>query len=151
MRVLGINCTSRAIFFAIDDDSQIVDGLTERLQPPTGLEAGEALLELVESVRRVVREVRADRLALLLPEETWTASYSEHLDRAKLDILIRLAAAQERVLIEVLARPTLRARLELPRSGTLDSHVARVYAPVGRYWSAGRGLAALAAKAGELG
>ncbi len=133
VRVLGFNCGSREAYLAADDDGEIVDGLTERLQPPVGLEAGEALTEFIDSVRRVLREVKPDRIEILLPE-TWSAAYRQHLDRATL---------------EMLAHATARARLRLPRTGRLDSHViSAAGAAVGRYWAAGRGLAALAAKAG---
>jgi len=149
VRVLGVSCSSRETYLAVDDDGTILDGLTERLQPSSGLEAGEGLTEFIDSVRRVLREVTPDRVAVLLPE-TWSATYRQHLDRATLDTLVRVAAALEDVPLEVLARATVRARLNLPRRGPLDSHVGRVGSSVGRYWSAGRGLAALAARAGGV-
>jgi hypothetical protein len=50
----------------------------------------------------------------------------------------------------LLARATVRARLGLPKSGDLASHVSSVAPePVGRYWSAGRDVAGLAALAME--
>jgi hypothetical protein len=67
-----------------------------------------------------------------------------------LETLVRVAAVQEGIPIEVLARPTVRSRLGIPRAGELASHVATVVAePVGRYWTAGRDVAALAALAGD--
>ena len=72
--------------------------------------------------------------------------------RAALETLVRLAAVRAGIPIEVLPRPTVRARLGLPRSGDLGSHVeARIPEPVGRYWNAGRNVAGLAALAGEVG
>jgi hypothetical protein len=50
----------------------------------------------------------------------------------------------------MLARPTVRSRLKLPKDGKLSAHVGtRIPKPVGRYWSAGRDVAALAALAGD--
>jgi hypothetical protein len=148
VRVLGVNCTTRDIYLAVADQGQILDGLTERLRPPVGLEEGAALIELVDSMRRVIREVRPDKVELLQPE-AWSASYSQHLPRARLETLIQFAAATEEIPLETLSRPTARARLNVPRTGPLESHIAIAGTVVGRYWTSGRGLAAMAAKAGE--
>ena len=45
-----------------------------------------------------------------------------------------------------------RARLKISRKGDLASHVSeRIPDPVGKHWTAGRDVAALAALAGEAG
>ena len=49
-------------------------------------------------------------------------------------------------------RPTVRTRLDVPRAGDLASHVGKaIVEPVGRYWTAGRDVAGLAALAGLKG
>ena len=149
-RVLGINCTTSVAYLALAEDQQIASGLTERLNPPVGLEAGEALLEFVDSAQRALREMKPARVELLLPER-WQATYHEHVPRATLEALIRVAAAREQVWIEILPRPTLRTRLHLSKKDKLEVHLPRAGPVVGRYWGAGRGLAALAALAGEVG
>lgn len=148
MRNLGVNCGSGDVYFAVADDGAILAGMTERLQPPAGLEAGNGLLEFVDSVIRVLRETKPDLVTILLPDQ-WRAVYQQHLPRATLETLVRFSAAQEGVPVQVLARPTLRARLDLPRKGRLDEHIGAAGPPVGKYWTTGRGVAALAALAEE--
>jgi hypothetical protein len=63
---------------------------------------------------------------------------------------VRLAAARQRIDVEVLPRPTLRKRLQLPSAGKLATHVPLgIPRKVGKNWSEERQLAALAALAGE--
>jgi hypothetical protein len=150
MVILGINCTTSAAFLAVCVDAAIADGYTERLKPPAGLEAGESLIEFAEAVRRVLREVQPERVILLMPE-TWTASYKSHLERASMETLVRLVCAQEHLPVDQLSRAAARSRLGLGRSGALDAHLSAAGDPVGQYWTTGRGVAALAALAGEAG
>lgn len=148
VRNLGVNCSSSEVYLALADEQVVVDGMTERLQPPVGLETGEALVEFVDSVTRVLRETRPDLVTVLLPER-WSAVYTQHLNRATMETLVRLAAAQEEIPVQVLARATLRSRLGLPRKGKLDEHLDAAGPPVGTYWTTGRGVAALAALTGD--
>lgn len=63
---------------------------------------------------------------------------------------MRLASVRAGIPIDVLSRQTVRTRLSLPKGGELAGYVPdRIAAPVGKYWSAGRDVAALAALAGE--
>jgi hypothetical protein len=86
-------------------------------------------------------------VVLLLPEQSrFKRTYSEIAPRVALETLVRLAAVRAGVDIEVLPRTTVRSRLKLPRSGDLASHVpTKVPVAVGRYWTAGRDIASLAA------
>ncbi len=144
MRVLGIHCSPQAAYLTVIEDGAVLSGLRERLLPPAGLETGEGLLECIREVRRVLGQTGVDRVALLLTE----ANSSPSTERTVLETLIRVAAAEEGTPVELVARPTVRSRLGLPKSGSLGSHVARAAGPKsGHHWNEGRGLAAMAAKA----
>lgn len=118
-----------------------MSGYPERLRFPTGVETGEGLLECIAEVRRILGQTSAERVALLLAESNASASPR----RTTLETLIRVAAAQEGTHLDLLARQTVRSRLRLPRTGSLDTHVCRAAGTgSGRYWTSGRGLAALA-------
>jgi hypothetical protein len=98
----------------------------------------------------VIREYRVDRASLLLPERgsLQQSGYFMVAPRVALETVIRLAAVMLGVPVVLLERATIRARLECPKTGNLETHVERVISqPIGRYWKAGRGLAAMAALA----
>lgn len=141
-----MNCSTACAHVAVADDGVIVGGLTERLVPPAGMEAGVDLLEFSNVVDRALREIQPDHVVVLLPE-TWKASYRQHLPRSSMETIIRLAVARRDLPLDVLARATVRSRLGIPAKGSLDDHVGAAGPVVGRYWTAGRGLAALAALA----
>jgi hypothetical protein len=85
-----------------------------------------------------------------MPEQSrHKQTYQEIAPRVALETLARIAAVEEKIAIEVLPRPTVRSRLGISRADDLASHVGKTIAqPVGRYWTAGRDVAALAALAG---
>jgi hypothetical protein len=153
MRVLGAACSTEAVNLAVAVNGEVVDGLPERLRPAHGVELGERLLEFIEDVARALAQVRPDRVALLLPEahRRGTTSYQRVAPRVTLETLLRVAAARERYPLSLVARPTVRAALGLPKKGALDDHLGAAGTPVGRYWRDGRGLAALAALAEGTG
>lgn len=145
VRVLGINCTSNEAYVALLEDGVVLDGYPERLRLPGGVEGGEGLLEFIDEVRRTLAQARPDHVVLLLPEGRQRgATYQRIAPRVVLETLVRLAAAQENVPTDLLARATVRARLGLPRSGSLDDQLSHAGTPTGHYWNNGRGLAALA-------
>jgi hypothetical protein len=112
-------------------------------------EASEQLVATLEDIRRTYAELRPDVIGLLKPEQSQRKhAYDQLAPRVALETLLRVAAVDASIDIEVLARPTVRARLGIPRSGELGSHVSSVIAePVGHYWNAGRDVAGLAALA----
>lgn len=68
------------------------------------------------------------------------------------ETLLALCAVDAGVPCVRLARPTLRARLGLPRAGSVADHVTCVFdTPVGPHWTKKRDLAALAARAEIVG
>ncbi|WP_420451959.1 hypothetical protein [Ilumatobacter sp.] len=149
MRVLGANCSTRAVNVAVVQDGNVLDGLPERLRPAQGIELGDRLLEFIDDVARLLAQVRPDRVALLLPEaqRRGSASYQSVAPRLTIETLFRVASAREGYPLRLIARPSVRAALDLPKKGSLDDHLESAGEPVGRYWRDGRGLAALAALA----
>jgi hypothetical protein len=153
MRALGVNCDPHAAYVAVVEDGAVVTGLPERLIPPSGLELGGRLLEFVDEVRRDFGQMAPERIGLLLPESNARKqAYGTIMPRVTIEAMVRVAAAQEEIPLDLVARPTVRSRLGLPRAGSLDDHLAQaVGSSVGRYWTTGRGLAALVARAVEVG
>jgi hypothetical protein len=137
----------------VANDSSIEESDIQQLEVGAQHEATEELLATRDDVRRIIRELKADKVVLLQPEERQPRKpgYQELMPRIALETVIRIAAVEDDVAVELLPRPTVRARLDLPRSGPLDSHVEIVIEkPIGRYWNEGRGVAALAALAGGV-
>jgi hypothetical protein len=144
VRVLGMNCAPRVAYLAVIEDGSLDPDAPERLQAPAGLETGDGLLECIREVKRVLGQARAEQVALLLPE----ANAAPSSERTELETLIRVAAAEEGTRVDLLSRPTVRSRLGLPRSGSLDTHIQLGAGPEsGHYWRKGRALAVMAAKA----
>jgi len=123
-----------------------------RIQPANLSEASAELEATLDEIGRALTQLRPDSIVLLLPEQSpqHKHAYSQIAPRVTMETLLRLAAVRAAVPIELMSRPTLRSRLELPAKGDLASHTAlRITEPVGPYWNAGRNVAALAALAGE--
>jgi hypothetical protein len=124
----------------------------ERIEVASLDEASAELESTLEEIGRALAQIRPDLVVVLMPEQTrFQRPYAELAARAALETLVRLAAARAKIPVDVLLRPTVRARLNLPKKGDLASHAEGVVAPAGHYWSAGRDVAALAALAGEVG
>ncbi len=116
-------------------------------------DSGEQLVNVLGELRRVLSELQPDQVVLLNPEQSPRAkrTHSAFVPRVTLETLVRLAAEQADHPLEMLSRPTLRSRLDLPQKGNLASHVPSVLPrKIGKNWSEERQLAALAALAGEV-
>ena len=145
MRVLGVNCNTSEAHLAVLDDGAVVDGLTERLKPASGVEIGDRLLEFKADVRRALAEIRPAQVLILMPERRQpSASYQGLMPRIVIETLVRVAAAEEQVPLDLVTRERVRAALKI-KKGKLDDHVDLAGDPIGKYWKAGRALAALAA------
>ena len=150
--VLGVNCSTDCAYLAVDDDGRLRGDVVELVPAPALGESSDQLLAVLAELERVLAEVAADKVVLLKPESgrLTKRTHSEHVPRIALETLVRLAAAETGRSIELLARPTLRSRLELPSEGKLVEHVgSRIPEKIGSNWSEERQLAALAALAGE--
>ena len=148
MRTLGVNCDRRRAYLAVAEDGAVADGYPAKLEPPSGLDQGERLLEFIDDVARALTQIGPDRVALLLPEASGPgASHSRLAPRVMIETLVRVGTARQSIPLELMSRPRLRSALGIPRSGGLDSHLRFAGTPTGPYWTTGRGLAALAALA----
>jgi hypothetical protein len=152
-RTLGVNCSSKHAFLTLAEDGEIVATNPERLEPP-GTEESERLRGFYHAFRRVLADLRPDRVCLLLPESNprHRPTHAELTPRIGMETLVRLAAVEsdDDVEIEVLARPTVRSRLGLGNKGKLVDLVPKaIPEPIGHHWKNARDLAALAALAGE--
>jgi hypothetical protein len=149
VRALGVTCNPHTAYLTLAADGAIKQAAVERVEVAAQYEASAELLSTLEEIRRAFGQLRPDGIVVLMPEQGGRKrTYQEIAPRATLETLIRIAAVQEGIGIEMLARPTLRARLDIPKAGELSSHVSRVIdQPVGRYWNAGRDIAGLAALA----
>jgi hypothetical protein len=149
-RALGVSCKSDVIFFAVGQDGVLVDDQHERLRAPALYEEAERLKGIVDAIGRVIAETSVEVVRLLPPEQTYEGRYSALAPRATLETLVRLAAHTAGVPVEVPHRSTARSRVGMPPKGNFEGNIASVIpTPVGRYWNAGRRLAAIAAIAEE--
>jgi hypothetical protein len=152
VNVLGVNCSTHCAFLAVTVEGELTDGYVEYIDAPTLDESSHELASVLDELGRAMNEVKADKVVLLKPEggPTPKKTHAAFVPRVALETLVRLAAVQQRIDVEVLARPTLRKRLELPPAGKLAKHVSLcIPEKVGKNWSAERQLAALAALAGK--
>lgn len=153
MRSVGVTCTPHLAYLTLVIDGVVAETPVERVEVAAQYESSQELMSTLDEIGRALGQLRPDVVVLLMPEQgRHKRTYQEIAPRVALETLVRIAAVQGDIAIEVLARPTVRSRLGIPRAGDLASHVARVIAePGGRYWSAGRDVAALAALAGREG
>jgi hypothetical protein len=87
---------------------------------------------------------------VLLPEPTFKGSYVQLSPRAAVETAVRLACVETDAPVEMLHRNTARSRLGMDRKGPMEKQIpAIVGEPTGKYWTAGRNLAAVAALADE--
>jgi hypothetical protein len=152
VNVLGVNCSTHCAYLALAVDGELADGHVEYLDAPTLDESSHELASVLDELGRAMNEVKADKVVLLKPEggPTPKKTYAAFVPRIALETLVRLAAVQQHIEIEVLPRPRVRKRLKLPTAGKLADHVPlRIPEKIGKNWSEERRLAALAALAGE--
>jgi hypothetical protein len=152
MIALGVNCTTHCAFFAVAVDGELSEGHVEYIDAPNVAESSEELKSVLDELIRVIKEVKADKLVLLKPEggPMPKKTHAAFVSRIALETLVRLAAVETNIEIEVLPRPTVRTLLDLPMKGKLAHHVElRVPEKVGKNWGEERQLAALAALAAD--
>jgi hypothetical protein len=153
MKVVGVTCSTKTALFSVVEDGRVVAAPVERVDVASLHEASEELESTLGELGRALAQIKPELVVLLMPEQSrFKRTYQEIAPRVALETLVRLAAVRAEIPVEVLPRPTVRARLKLPRKGDLASHVSdRLPESVGKHWTAGRDVAALAALAGEAG
>jgi len=146
-RALGVACKKEEIFLALAEDGELVVHAHEKLKAPALLEETERLEGTLSDLGRALRELRPDIVRILRPEQTYEDSYARIAPRATLETLVRLACLDAKVPVELLHRNSARARLGLDGKGKFEANLAKTVKSVGKYWNAGRNLAAAAALA----
>lgn len=150
MRVLGITSTNKDLYLAVADGGAILAGMPERLTIPNGMALGGDLVALRDEMRRRLREVSVDFVAVLAAESSRQAPHASWAPRMAAETIVRIAAADSGIASEVISRQKVRSLLGLPVKGKLDDHASTVVPEaVGAYWLAGRNIAALVALAIE--
>lgn len=148
-RALGVACFRDEIMLAVASNGALIADGHEKLTTAAVLEETERLRVMQTDIERMLAEVRPDRVRILMPEQTYKDSYVRIAPRVTFETLMRLACVGTHVPVEMLHRASARSRLGVPRKGRLEDHIPAVAEPVGRYWNAGRNLAAAAALAEE--
>jgi hypothetical protein len=148
-RALGVVCSKDTIFLAVAERGMVVADRHERLDAAKVLEETERLQAMQDDVARMLVEVGPTQVRVLMPEPTYKDSYTRIAPRSALETVVRLACVRAEIPVEMLDRRSARSRLGVARKGKLEAHVPEVTEPVGKYWNAGRNLAAAAALAGE--
>jgi hypothetical protein len=146
---IGINCTSQYAFVAVVVAGRVAEHQPERLELPA-LEMSERLKVFVEDTARELKAIGGTAVSVLKAERApgVPIKHSTVYARATLETLVRLAAVEARVPVELTDRRTVRSRLKIPFKGKLEDHLDAMFPThVGQYWNAGRGLAAMAALA----
>jgi hypothetical protein len=152
VNVLGVNCSTHGAFLAVAIEGELSADHVEYIDAPNLAESSEELKSVLDELSRIINEVKADKVVLLKPEAgpIPKRTHAAFVPRIALETLVRLAAVETEKEIEVLSRPTVRARLELPAKGKLAEHVPqRIPTKVGKNWGKERQLAALAALAAD--
>lgn len=144
---IGVHCKSDTAYLALAEDGHILDDPHQQLVLGKGREATDRLVSLMADVERLVTEVKPVAVRVLEPER-YEALYARIAPRVAVETVVRVGAARAGANVEMLARTTARSRLGMPKGGKFEHHFATVVAePVGKYWNAGRNLAAAAALA----
>lgn len=152
--VLGVTCSNQSALLAAVENGEVQDTDIPRIDVGALHEASEELQGTLDEIIRAYARLRPSLVVLLLPEQSnrFKHTHGQIAPRVALETLIRLAAVQAEIPIDVISRRTVRSRLGLPTSGDLASHIAKRFpTPSAPYWNAGRNVAALAALAGEEG
>jgi hypothetical protein len=149
VRTVGVSCTPHIAYLTLAVDAEIEEAPVERVEVAAQYEASAELLSTLGEIKRAFGQLRPDKVGLLMPEQSrHKKTYQEIAPRVALETLVRIAVVEAGIDIEVLARPTVRARLRIAKKGDLSSHVGEAIGkPVGHYWSKGRDIAGLAALA----
>ena len=150
-RSLGVHCTPKAAYLAVAEDGVIVATGPQKVEVPDGLRTGSSLAVLADELHRRLVEAGATEGAVLLPQ-AYDSGSKAAIARLGLETVLRLAANDLGLEIELLSRSTARSRLGIDRSGALDDRVKQLFpSAIGKYWAEGRRYAAFAALACEIG
>ncbi|MDG4768025.1 hypothetical protein O7632_28615 [Solwaraspora sp. WMMD406] len=151
MATLGVACTSSFAYLVVADGEAVVDGKPERLAFRDGLPEADQLVEFGKDVARALRDTGASEVVALRAASNYTDTHNGWTDRLAMETLLRLECAKAGVPCRYLSHQAVKGALGLAGRGGLATLGAGRVARSGRYWGEGRGLAALAAVAVEVG
>ena len=147
MATLGVHCSSPTAFLAAADGDTVRPG-PDRIDLRSGLSSEDQLPAFVDDVRRAVRDSAPARVVVLQAGQ-YEAGHSAWTNRIAMETLIRLVCVQDGVSCIYVSRQYVKGAFGLKGKGALDVLGKEELEPVGKYWNAGRMLAALAAAAAE--
>jgi hypothetical protein len=99
--------------------SAIAEAPVERVEVGAPYESSEELLSTLDEIKRAFGQLRSDVVVRLMPEQSrHKRTYQEIAPRVTLETLVRIAAVQENIAIQLLPRPIVKARLGVPRPVT---------------------------------
>ncbi len=119
MRILGATCTNKAAFFALMEDESYVDDDLRRIGVADILDEGERLLELHQRVRVELQRLHSDAVAIV-GSISKPRSYRIAAERAAIETVIRIAAAELDMPCGIIPPPTIQKRLGLRRVGSFN-------------------------------
>ena len=156
MRIMGVNGSGETLWLACADASGLVDVTTFRVDKPSALETGEALVAARDALRRVLRANGVTRVVLLSAgnDGQHKVGYHAAVPRITMETVVAFAAAEEGIEFTRISRATALSWLGLSAKGGLDAHVPTLIpVPQAPHWKKKRDLASMAALAGarELG
>lgn len=147
MTTLGVACTSSTAWLAVAE-GDVVRGVPDRIDLRAGLSAAEQLPAFLDDAGRAVRDGGPDRVVVLQAGQ-YDAGHGAWTDRIAMETLVRLACVQAGVPCSYVSRQYVKGAFKLRGKGGLDVLGKDALMPAGKYWNAGRMLAALAAAAAE--
>jgi hypothetical protein len=147
MTLLGINCSGSTAYFATVGDGIVLDDELERLTLAPSLPRHQGIRELVDALRAHLRRLSPQTIGLFAANYQ-PRSYAQAAGRASIEAYIDVAAAQENLPVDHLHLPTIKRIVGHGSQGSAED-VALTICPTatGRYWAAGRNVAALVAMA----
>lgn len=139
--VLGVNVSGATAFLALVHADGLVDHAVVRVDSVADLTRPGDVAQTRDAVRQRLEQIRPSLVAILKQEPNSDVSHQ----RASVEMLFLLCAADLGLDARYVSRATVRSQLGLPKSGKFGSLVAARFASAhGTYWN-NRGPAALAA------
>ena len=148
MTTLGVSCAAATAYLAVADGDTI-SSEPDRLELRAGLSPADQLPAFAQDAARAVRDSGAGKVVVLQAEPTYDAGHTAWAPRIAMETLIRLVCAQADVPCAYVSRQAVKGAFALKGRGGLDVLGKGELEPSGKYWSAGRLVAALAAATAE--
>ncbi|WP_285551438.1 hypothetical protein [Actinoplanes regularis] len=148
-----MNGSTSTLWLCLVEGEQALETNPTSLELRPGPEAGYAFNSFRDECTHVLKALSPDRVVILDMEQTrQVPKVADMRARFTAEALLATCAIDAGMPCLRLPRPTLRARLGLPKTGKLADHVPSVFdTSVGTYWKAKRDMAALAARAEIVG